>query len=213
MKRILFITLALSLFIGAYAFACDGAKATAGACSKSKGTTAAAMASATEGQKSVTLKVSNMTCNSCVNHVTKALAAVDGVSDVKVSLEKGTAEVQFAAAKVQPDMLTASVVKAGYPAEFADAVVTPATKAGCDPSACTAHAKMAGAKDGKCDPAACAKMVKDGKCDPDACAKMAKDGKCDPAACATAKMASATDKPAGAACDVQKAAACAGDKK
>lgn len=38
-----------------------------------------------------TIKVKGMSCQHCVASVTKALSAIKGVSDVKVSLEKGEA--------------------------------------------------------------------------------------------------------------------------
>lgn len=40
-----------------------------------------------------TLKVNGMSCMHCVARVEKALSAVDGVTDVTVSLEKGEAVV------------------------------------------------------------------------------------------------------------------------
>ena len=40
-----------------------------------------------------TLKVSGMSCMHCVARVEKAIASVDGVTDVKVSLENGEATV------------------------------------------------------------------------------------------------------------------------
>jgi copper chaperone len=207
MKKLLVIIFALSFICGVSAMAGDDTKAApAGGCPYMQKTANASMASAKDGEQVVMLNVSNMTCNGCVAHVTKALSAVDGVSDVKVSLEKGTAEVKFATAKVQPEMLTAAVVKAGYPAQFADAQVTTADAKGCDPAACKAKG---------CDPAACKTKAADGKCDPAACKAKAADGKCDPAAC-KAKMASTTGTAKGATCDYKKGA-CTGapdkDKK
>ena len=38
-----------------------------------------------------TIKIKGMSCNHCVMAVTKALNAVDGVANVKVSLEEGAA--------------------------------------------------------------------------------------------------------------------------
>lgn len=86
----------------------------------------------------VTLNVSNMTCGGCVSHVTKTLTAVEGVSDVKVSLENGTAVVNYDAAKIETKALTAAVVKAGYPATLAETTDVTTTKSlkGCDPKGC-----------------------------------------------------------------------------
>ena len=164
-KRILMIivlTLSSLLLISGGAMAC-GAKGASKASTEAK-MTGAVMPAKTEGQttakaqgETVMLKVSNMTCGSCVNHVTKSLAAVEGVNDVKVNLEKGTAEVVYDAGKTKPEMLTAAVIKAGYPAEVTTAVATSGKKAGCDPAAC------GGMKAGKagCDPAACGAKTAD----------------------------------------------------
>ncbi len=134
---------AMFLFAGV-SFACDGSKGYTKACDGSKGsmkagkaemTTDATMASAKVEAATVNLNVSNMTGTSSAAYVTKTLAAVDGVNDVKVNLDKGTAEVSYDATKVKPEMLTAAVVKAGYPTTMADAMPM-SGKAGCDPAAC-----------------------------------------------------------------------------
>jgi copper chaperone CopZ len=128
---------------------CDGTK---GYTKSDAAVTDAKMVSADVKGKTTMLNVSNMTCGGCVSHVTKTLGEIDGVNDVTVSLDKGTAEVVYDADKIQPAMLTAAVVKAGYPAKLADADMT--------------DAKTADAKSGKCDPAACAgkKSASKGAC-------------------------------------------------
>lgn len=112
--------------------------------------TTAKMASVKTDGETVQLAVSNMTCDACVKHVTKTLAAVDGVKDVKVNLKEGTAEVVCDASKVKADYLAETVTKAGYPTKLAvatdDASAGKSAKAGC--------AATCGAKKG-CDPAAC----------------------------------------------------------
>ncbi len=45
--------------------------------------------------KTDTLKITGMSCQMCVKHVTKALQGMDGVSDVTVDLEAGTAVVTY----------------------------------------------------------------------------------------------------------------------
>ena len=111
------------------------------------------------GAESVTLNVSKMTCQGCVNQVTETLSKVDGVSGVKVSLEDGTAMVDYDPAKVQPKTLMAAVVQAGYPTTMAGekAMDASAKNANCDPSACSMKKS--------CDPAACGLKTgsKDGK--------------------------------------------------
>lgn len=64
------------------------------------------------------LNVTGMMCQHCVAHVTKALEGVDGVSDVAVSLEEGTATCE-AAEGVTDEALVAAVAEAGYEATVA----------------------------------------------------------------------------------------------
>jgi copper chaperone CopZ len=151
--------LALATFaifmIGAATMAGDGCPYSASK-DKAKAEVTTAAAKATDGE-TITLSVSNMTCGSCVNHVTKTLSEVEGVKDVTVSLEKGTAEVICDAGKVKGDELAQVVTKAGYPTKLAVATETvetsTATKAShkCA-STCGSKAKK------NCDPSACGNM-------------------------------------------------------
>ena len=60
-----------------------------------------------------TIHVKGMTCPHCVKHVTKALSAMDGVTDVVVSLEAGTAS--FKTSRDIPDSEYVAVLDdAGY---------------------------------------------------------------------------------------------------
>jgi len=60
-----------------------------------------------------TISVKGMTCPHCVKHVTKALSGMDGVTDVAVDLEAGTAK--FSASRDIPDTELAAVLDdAGY---------------------------------------------------------------------------------------------------
>lgn len=60
-----------------------------------------------------TIHVKGMTCPHCVKHVTKALSGMDGVTDVAVSLEAGTA--RFKTSRDIPDSEYAAVLDdAGY---------------------------------------------------------------------------------------------------
>lgn len=60
-----------------------------------------------------TINVKGMTCPHCVKHVTKALSGMEGVSDVNVNLEAGTAT--FQTSRDIPDMELAAVLDdAGY---------------------------------------------------------------------------------------------------
>ncbi|WP_103380865.1 heavy metal translocating P-type ATPase [Pseudonocardia dioxanivorans] len=65
-----------------------------------------------------TLRVTGMTCASCVGRVEKALRRVDGVADARVNLATGTATVEHTA--VDPAALVASVERAGYGVAVAD---------------------------------------------------------------------------------------------
>lgn len=60
-----------------------------------------------------TIHVQGMMCMHCVAHVQKALSALDGVTDVQVSLENGTATVTIAN-DISNATLTTAVTDAGY---------------------------------------------------------------------------------------------------
>ena len=60
------------------------------------------------------LKVTGMTCGGCTSNVTRALRAINGVGDVKVSLAAGEATVQFDERLTSPDQLKSAVKGAGY---------------------------------------------------------------------------------------------------
>jgi len=63
------------------------------------------------------LKVTGMSCNHCVQSVTKALQNVSGVRSVSVSLEQGRAEVEHSEDLLIQSLVDA-VAKAGYSAEL-----------------------------------------------------------------------------------------------
>jgi copper chaperone len=63
----------------------------------------------------INLKVTGMTCNHCVMHTTKALEGVNGVENVSVSLEEGSATVT---GNADTEQLIAAVKEAGYEAEI-----------------------------------------------------------------------------------------------
>ena len=72
---------------------------------------------AAQGKEDITMEktihVKGMTCPHCVKHVTKALSGMDGVTDVVVDLEAGTAK--FSAAREIPNNELAAVLDdAGY---------------------------------------------------------------------------------------------------
>ncbi len=68
------------------------------------------------GVKRVTIPVSGMSCSACVARLKKTLEGIEGVTEVKVSLEHRNAEVGFVDAKVTPERLAAAINDAGYTA-------------------------------------------------------------------------------------------------
>lgn len=61
-----------------------------------------------------TIYLQGMHCALCVKRVEDCLSRVQGVSAVRVDLEKGTAEVDYAAGTVTPEVLCQAVKMAGY---------------------------------------------------------------------------------------------------
>jgi copper ion binding protein len=64
------------------------------------------------------LAVDKMTCQGCVDHVSKTLGSMDGVCAVDVNLRKASATVVFHADKVKTDDMVAAINKAGYVAKM-----------------------------------------------------------------------------------------------
>ena len=62
-----------------------------------------------------TLRVENMTCSGCVATVTRVLSGLDGVRDVKVTLDPPKAVVLYDSSKLGPEDLTRATARAGYP--------------------------------------------------------------------------------------------------
>ena len=77
------------------------------------------------------LKITGMTCGGCVSSVTKALKAVAGVSDAKVSLQAGEAAVQFDERMTSSEQLRAAVKQAGYGVDITLAAPAQKAKGGC----------------------------------------------------------------------------------
>ena len=78
-----------------------------------------------EEPKTVTLKITGMTCAGCANHVSKALKNVNGVMEQSVEYPGDVAIVKYDAAKTKPEELIKAIEKIGYKAE----VINPNTKA------------------------------------------------------------------------------------
>ena len=58
--------------------------------------------------------VTGMTCSACSAHVEKAVAKVDGVKTVAVSLLTNSMTVEFDENKTSQEVIISAVVKAGY---------------------------------------------------------------------------------------------------
>ncbi|ALC16068.1 copper chaperone CopZ [Desulfuromonas soudanensis] len=65
----------------------------------------------------VELRVANLTCGSCVENLSNALAGVAGIAEVTVDLTSGRARVAFDPEKVAGADIAARITAAGYPAE------------------------------------------------------------------------------------------------
>lgn len=60
------------------------------------------------------LRVTGMTCGGCVNSLTRALKAVDGVAGVEVLLATGETSVQYDEKLTSPEQIMLTVKNAGY---------------------------------------------------------------------------------------------------
>jgi mercuric ion transport protein len=65
--------------------------------------------------RQITLSVRNMTCSACVVTVKKSLTRVDGVKDVKVTLDPPRAAVLYDPTKIGAERLMEATTKAGFP--------------------------------------------------------------------------------------------------
>jgi len=78
----------------------------------------------------VELSVKGMSCGSCVLHVTEALNAVEGVTEVDVDLQAASVRVS---GECDSDVLVAALGDAGYPAQLSSPAASSSTakKTGC----------------------------------------------------------------------------------
>lgn len=65
---------------------------------------------------SVLIPVEGMSCSACVARVKRTLKGIEGVSDVKVSLEKREAEIRYQPEKTSPAKLGKAIDELGYKA-------------------------------------------------------------------------------------------------
>ena len=78
--------------------------------------------------RATTLVVENMVCGGCMGKVERALAAVDGVSDVRANLSLKRAAVTFAPAVVSTQTLVDTLQAAGFKAAELVGDVAPETR-------------------------------------------------------------------------------------
>lgn len=67
--------------------------------------------------------VSGMTCGGCSGGVQRALAKLDGVSQVEVTLSPGSAKVVADVDRVTPLQLEKAITELGYPAKLRPTVL------------------------------------------------------------------------------------------
>ena len=67
--------------------------------------------------KTMTLKVSGMSCGHCVMAVRQALEGVDGVTSAQVDLQAQRATVEYDESRTEPRALVGAVAEEGYGAE------------------------------------------------------------------------------------------------
>ena len=84
--------------------------------------------------KTVDVKINGMTCQNCVDQVTKALQDVQGVEKAKVDLKSGIAQITFKEDKLSLADVEKAIADAGYK--------TGSVPSG-HPSNCTGHAVQA----------------------------------------------------------------------
>jgi copper chaperone len=116
MKKIISIAALSALLIVMLQLAGCGSSNQEEAMSQQKTQPAADVANA----KTVTLKVSGMSCMGCVNTIDNALAETDGVITKTVSLEDSAAVVKFDPAKTDESKLVLAIQDAGYDAQVSN---------------------------------------------------------------------------------------------
>lgn len=67
-------------------------------------------------EKEVTIPIEGMSCMSCVGRIKKTLSALEGVNEVKVSLQERNAVIKYDPAKITAEKLQKSINDMGYTA-------------------------------------------------------------------------------------------------
>src|SRR6266404_1511966 len=76
--------------------------------------TAQQKSTATNKPGSATIKVTGISCDGCAKSIERALTKVDGIKKVKVSYERGIAEVTYDDSKVTLDQINATIRDTGF---------------------------------------------------------------------------------------------------
>ncbi len=99
------------------------------------------MSTTAKAIETVTLNVAGMTCGSCERHIRKELDQVQGYRDAQVDLAGGQVRVTYEPGAATPEQLKGAVIKAGYPAEVAEASAEVPSEGQNSPGCCaTSHA-------------------------------------------------------------------------
>lgn len=69
--------------------------------------------------ETIRFPVAGMTCSSCVNHITRAVGRLDGVSKVSVDLRRETVTVTHEPAVAPDASIARAIVAAGYDPDLA----------------------------------------------------------------------------------------------
>lgn len=87
-------------------------------CSAQKDVTTYAASKAAEATATATtfIPIEGMSCGSCAATVKRTVKAIDGVTEVEVSLEHRGARVSYVAREVSPDRIAAAINQLGYKA-------------------------------------------------------------------------------------------------
>ncbi|MFV2047884.1 copper chaperone CopZ [Metabacillus sp. YM-086] len=64
--------------------------------------------------ETVTIKVEGMSCQHCINSIEGSVGKLEGVSTVKVDLDRGTVNIDFDPEKVTKDKMKDAIEDQGY---------------------------------------------------------------------------------------------------
>lgn len=105
-------------FISIFGFALLSFQANAQCCAAPSNKKTIAENNNQENGKTVTLKITGMTCAGCSNHVSAALKNIDGVIEQSVEYPGDVATIKYDASKTNPTEMIKAIVKVGYQAEI-----------------------------------------------------------------------------------------------